>query len=77
MNCDNCDKPLESGRYSLFQVRQLHGPDAEWRRVHPECKEEFAARMTGEGAEVELVENVDDSRNAEWSPEFGRPQRGR
>lgn len=69
MNCDNCDKPLESGRYSTFQVHLPDRPDVEWRRVHPECKAEFEATMTGEGAEVELVENVDDQRNAEWASE--------
>ena len=67
MNCDYCHKPLESGKYSLFDVRWPELPDVERKHVHPECKAEFEARMDGEGAEVELVENVD-----EWTPGVGR-----
>ena len=77
MNCDNCDKPLEGGKHLLFDVRWPDRADGEEKHVHSECRAEFESRMAGEGAEVELVESIDDSRNAEWTPEGGRPEVGR
>ncbi len=77
MNCDNCDKPLEGGKHLLFDVRRPDRADGEEKHVHPNVGQSSKVGWLSEGAKVELVESIDDSRNAEWTPEGGRPEVGR
>ena len=67
MACEHCGKPIQSGKYANVYLRGANGTSLDTKILHTEC---VAAFKSASRAQIDSIEDIDDSDDHQWSQEL-------